>query len=104
MAEAADVTLTPRMARGREGLLGFPPARRPAMTIALRLAAALAAILSVSAASAQPTPSNYPARQVRIVVPYPAGGPTDVIARLLAQKLGEQLNGTFLVENLLGAS
>jgi len=49
------------------------------------------------------TPS-YPARQVRIIVPYPAGGPTDVMARLVAQHLTEGLGQNFFVENLTGAS
>jgi tripartite-type tricarboxylate transporter receptor subunit TctC len=47
---------------------------------------------------------TYPSRQVRMVVPYPAGGPTDLIGRLLAQKLGEQLGQSFYVENIAGAS
>ena len=47
---------------------------------------------------------TYPTSQVRIVVPYPAGGPTDLIARLLAQKLGERLGQSFYVENVVGAS
>lgn len=46
----------------------------------------------------------YPQRQVRIVVPYPPGGPTDLIGRLLAQKLGERLKQSFFVENVGGAS
>ena len=41
---------------------------------------------------------------MRIVVPYPAGGPTDVMARLVGQKLSEALGHQFYVENLAGAS
>jgi len=52
--------------------------------------------------SQQPT-KPYPTRQVRIVVPYPAGGATDLIARLLSQKLGERLGQSFFVENVNGA-
>jgi tripartite-type tricarboxylate transporter receptor subunit TctC len=55
------------------------------------------------------TPSHaqqaaYPSKQVRVVVPYPAGGPTDLIARLLSQKLTERLKQSFYVENVGGAS
>jgi tripartite-type tricarboxylate transporter receptor subunit TctC len=46
---------------------------------------------------------SYPTRAVKILQPYPAGGPGDVIARVLAQKLSEQTGGQFYVENLPGA-
>ena len=46
---------------------------------------------------------NYPARQVKLVVPYPPGGPNDIMARILAQKLSETLGGQFYVENAAGA-
>jgi tripartite-type tricarboxylate transporter receptor subunit TctC len=62
-------------------------------------AACLAALLLAGESSAQ----TYPGRSVRIVVPYPAGGPTDVMARLLAQKLSEALGQQFYVENHGGA-
>src|SRR6266571_3096703 len=46
---------------------------------------------------------NYPARPVRVVVGFPAGGPTDAIARIVAQKLTDNLGQQFFVENIGGA-
>lgn len=51
-------------------------------------------------ASAQPYPTAKP---VRIVVPYAAGGTSDFVARLIAQKLSERMQGSFVVENKPGA-
>jgi tripartite-type tricarboxylate transporter receptor subunit TctC len=62
----------------------------------------LAAVLllgGLSPASAQ----GYPNRPVRVVVGFPAGGPTDVIARMVAQKLANALGQQFFVENIGGA-
>lgn len=59
---------------------------------------ALLAVVFATEASAQ----NYPARPVKIVVPYAPGGPNDIMARLLAQKLSEALGGNFFVENSAG--
>ena len=76
------------------------------MRIVASLAAGVVALVLAAAAAshAEPAPAGYPARQVRIIVPYPAGGPTDVLARLVAQKLTESLGQNFFVENLSGAS
>jgi tripartite-type tricarboxylate transporter receptor subunit TctC len=46
---------------------------------------------------------SYPARPVRMIVPFSPGGPTDVCARLIAQKLSERLGQQFYIENVAGA-
>ncbi len=63
------------------------------------LAALFALMLSVASSLAQ----NYPNKSVRVVVGFAAGGPTDVIARIVAQKLSESLGQQFYVENVGGA-
>src|SRR5262245_26584439 len=63
------------------------------------LAACLLTVLGVMSAQA-----DYPDRPVKVVVPVAAGGGVDVMARLLAQKLGERLNQQFVVENRPGAA
>jgi tripartite-type tricarboxylate transporter receptor subunit TctC len=66
----------------------------------VRLVAAAAALLCASPVLAQ---TAYPTHPVRMIVPFAAGGPTDVIARVVAQKLSESLRQQFYVENLPGA-
>jgi tripartite-type tricarboxylate transporter receptor subunit TctC len=64
-----------------------------------RLAFALAIALVPGLAAAQ----GWPSRPVKMVVPFAAGGATDVVARLLAQKLTEQWGQSVVVENRVGA-
>jgi tripartite-type tricarboxylate transporter receptor subunit TctC len=47
---------------------------------------------------------GFPSRIVKLVVPYPAGGPTDAIARIVAQDIGTALGQNVIVENVAGAS
>jgi len=64
----------------------------------LGLALALT-LATATAASAQ----NYPSKNVRVVVPFAAAGPTDIIARLIGQKLAEMHGHAFTIENVPGA-
>src|SRR6266853_2517849 len=66
----------------------------------LRLAAGAAALAAVPRIA---TGETYPARPVRVIVPFAPGGPTDVFARLMAQRLSEQAGAQFFVENIAGA-
>jgi tripartite-type tricarboxylate transporter receptor subunit TctC len=69
-----------------------------------RLAAALLGLIVAMTTTGQTASAqNYPSRSVKVVVPYPAGGPIDVIGRLLAQNLSKTLGGQFYVENVVGA-
>ena len=68
------------------------------------LCAVIAALLTSGPSHSQQAAGGYPQRQVRIVVPYPPGGPTDLIGRILAQKLSARLGQSFFVENVNGAS
>src|SRR6476660_7920720 len=69
--------------------------RRQFLRLAFAAVAVLAAPRSVRA-------QTYPDRPVRMIVPYAPGGPTDVITRLLAQRLTEHLGKQFFVENVGG--
>jgi tripartite-type tricarboxylate transporter receptor subunit TctC len=66
------------------------------------IARGLAGVVALAAASAAQA-QNYPTKNVRVLVPFAAAGPTDVIARLIGQKLGELYGHQFYIENAPGA-
>lgn len=76
------------------------------MTIARRqflTAAAAAAATPFIGSRAWAAPA-YPAGPVRVVIPFPAGGPTDVVGRVISQRLAEAFQQPFVIENRPGAS
>ena len=75
------------------------------MTIASKLAAFIAAIaLPLGAASAQDAARDFPNRPIHIIVPFPPGGPTDFVARVIAQKMTQDWNVGVVVENRPGGN
>jgi tripartite-type tricarboxylate transporter receptor subunit TctC len=62
-------------------------------------AALVAGLFAFSSASAQP----YPSRPITVIVPFPAGGPSDVVARIVAEHMGKVLGQTMVIENVGGA-
>lgn len=70
------------------------------MRIPILIALAASALLAATTAKAQ----DYPRMPIRLIVPYSAGGMTDVVARVIGQKLGERLGQPVIVENRAGAA
>ena len=48
--------------------------------------------------------ADYPSRAIRMIVPYPAGGTSDVLARVLAKKMGDSMGQSIVIENIGGAA
>jgi tripartite-type tricarboxylate transporter receptor subunit TctC len=68
----------------------------------MRLSVRLLLAVSLAAVGFAAIAQDYPSRTVTIIVPYPAGGPTDQLARVLAPKFSEKLGHNFIVENVSG--
>jgi tripartite-type tricarboxylate transporter receptor subunit TctC len=64
---------------------------------------AMVCVVATALLGSPATAEQWPSRTVRLVVPYPAGGNVDGAARLVANRLGEALGQTFIVENKAGA-
>jgi tripartite-type tricarboxylate transporter receptor subunit TctC len=70
-----------------------------AQTRNIRIAAVLSGMLLAAGVAAQ----QYPSKPIRLMVPFPPGGSTDIVARIVAQKLGSQLGQQLVIENRGGA-
>lgn len=68
------------------------------------LASCVAALAMAPSIGAANSADNYPERTVSIVIGFTAGGPTDVVGRILAENLSKKFNQSFIVENRPGAS
>ena len=69
----------------------------------MRLLVCLFGVALTSARAGQANAQSYPTKVIKLIVPFPPGAGTDAVARLIAQKLGEQMNATIVVDNRTGA-
>jgi tripartite-type tricarboxylate transporter receptor subunit TctC len=74
------------------------------MARALRALLAAALALSTWDAACAEDASAFPSRAIRIIVPFPAGGPSDIVARLIGQKMSEDWGQPVVIENRAGAN
>jgi tripartite-type tricarboxylate transporter receptor subunit TctC len=78
-------------------MLGRPVMRQTLVALA-------ACLLALTTAAAQDAAKDYPSRAIHIVVPFPAGGPADVAARLLAQRMNEDWGQPVIIDNRPGGN
>ncbi len=76
---------------------------RRAITLSLPLCLSVLALTITASVQAQPA-ATYPIKTIRMVVPYPPGGPTDLTARVVALEMSKSLGQTIIVDNKAGAS
>ena len=73
---------------------------KPHVSAAFGVLPLAAALFAAGAAGAQ----NFPVRPIRIVVPWPPGGPPDAVARILGQRIGQALQQQVIIDNRPGAN
>src|SRR5262245_6198617 len=74
--------------------------------MAMRPSVMLTGLLCIAAIGVGPAPSHaqsYPKRAITVVVPFPAGGPSDVVARIVTEQMGKVLGQSLIIENIGGA-
>ena len=67
-------------------------------------AVAIALATAIAPAAAQSDAATFPSRAIRIIVPFPPGGPTDIIARFVGLRMSERWNQPVVIENRAGAN
>ena len=78
--------------------------RRHLLAASLATLAQVAMPLQAQAQAQAQAPKSYPSKPIKVIVPYAAGGVTDAVARVLMQKLGEQMQVPVIIENKGGAN
>src|ERR1041385_2439120 len=77
--------------------------RRKPMTSLSRMLAAVAALAGAAALVAPARAQDYPTRSITMIVPFAAGGPTDVVARIFTGHMAQTLGQSIIIENVVGA-
>src|SRR4051812_32041147 len=89
---------------------GAPPrnlldkGREPLVIRTIMAILLLAGAVNAASAQSEAAVAQWPDRPIRFIVPFPAGAATDVVARIVAQRMGARLGQTVVVENRVGAS